>query len=349
MFFAATDHGKSITNLAVSDVEIRDDSQPPGAILGFRNESQLPLRLGLVVDTSDSVKDRISFEQATATKFLQEVVGDKGDLAFVVGVNSSVFLVQDFTEDRTLSSRALNRTRTWRSNGSVGRGCLRSRQVGRPSRVPARCPDSGRDQRWRRQLERSSLSSKPLREPNTAKSLSTPSAPGMACQRSLAPFVGDHALRTLSELTGGSAFMPGSARHLNGSLADLQQVIRGRYLISYKPVSFHRDGRYRTIDIEAQKDGRKLKVFARKGYYASALPNRFDGPLKLLGRDLLPDVAHVPDRLRPVIRHEQRPSFASVTPTGRPHTSPSPVVKPVRKSSYSPVAWPSFMGRRITS
>jgi hypothetical protein len=83
---------------------------------------------------------------------------------------------------------------------------------------------------------------------------------------------GDHALRTLSELTGGAAYMPRSARRLHGSLADLQQVIRGRYLVSYKPASFQRDGRYRTTEIEAQKDGRKLQVFARKGYYASAKP-----------------------------------------------------------------------------
>lgn len=84
--------------------------------------------------------------------------------------------------------------------------------------------------------------------------------------------VGDHALRTLAELTGGTAFVPGSLRRLGHSLADLQEVIRGRYLVSYKPASFQRDDRYRTIDIEAQKDGRKLTVFARKGYYASAAP-----------------------------------------------------------------------------
>jgi VWFA-related protein len=81
--------------------------------------------------------------------------------------------------------------------------------------------------------------------------------------------LGDHALKTMSELTGGASFMPGSLRNLNGSLADLQQVIRGRYLVSYKPASFQRDGRYRAIDIKAEKEGRKLKVYARKGYYAS--------------------------------------------------------------------------------
>ena len=81
--------------------------------------------------------------------------------------------------------------------------------------------------------------------------------------------LGDHSLQTLAELTGGAAFMPGSIHRLNGSLADLQQVLRGRYLVSYKPAQFERDGRYRSIDITAQKEGHKLRVYARKGYYAS--------------------------------------------------------------------------------
>jgi len=67
--------------------------------------------------------------------------------------------------------------------------------------------------------------------------------------------------------------MPGSIHRLNGSLTDLQQVIRGRYLVSYKPASFRLDGRYRAIDIKAEKDGHKFKVYARKGYYASPLTN----------------------------------------------------------------------------
>jgi hypothetical protein len=46
-------------------------------------------------------------------------------------------------------------------------------------------------------------------------------------------------------------------------------VIRSRYLISYKPTLFSRNGEYRTIDINAQKAGRKLRVYARRGYYAT--------------------------------------------------------------------------------
>ena len=82
--------------------------------------------------------------------------------------------------------------------------------------------------------------------------------------------LGDRALQTISELTGGAAYRPGSVSRLNGSLSELQEVIRSRYLISYRPASFHRDGRYRPVDIIAEKNGHKLRVYARRGYYASA-------------------------------------------------------------------------------
>ena len=76
-------------------------------------------------------------------------------------------------------------------------------------------------------------------------------------------------MKTLAELTGGAAFAPGTVQRLNGCFNDLQQVIRSRYLISYKPALFKRDGHYRSIDIKVEKDGHKLHVYARKGYFAS--------------------------------------------------------------------------------
>ena len=79
---------------------------------------------------------------------------------------------------------------------------------------------------------------------------------------------GNRALKALAEQSGGAAFMPGAVSNLKHSLAELQQVIRSRYLISYKPARFQLDGHFRKIDITAQKSGRKLRVYARKGYYA---------------------------------------------------------------------------------
>ncbi len=86
VFFAATDHGKSVTDLTREDVGIRDDQKSPAIVTAFRNQAQLPLRLGIIIDTSESVASRFSFEQHAATDFLQKVLTDKNDLAFVVGV-----------------------------------------------------------------------------------------------------------------------------------------------------------------------------------------------------------------------------------------------------------------------
>lgn len=230
-----------------------------------------PLRLGLIVDTSDSVRDRFSFEEAAATKFLQEVVVGKDDLAFVVGVSNSVLLVQDFTADQTLSAHAVNQlapgggTALWDAVAFAADKLATHPEVQPAARilvVISDGEDNSSGMTLKQAIERAQHGEVAVYTVSTRDGLEE--EPGA--------LLGNHALRTLSELTGGTAFAPGSARYLDGSLADLQQVIRGRYLVSYKPASFQRDGRYRTIDIGAQKDGRPLKVFARKGYYASAVP-----------------------------------------------------------------------------
>jgi Ca-activated chloride channel family protein len=270
IFFAAMDHGKPITNLVPSDVEIRDDNQPPVTILGFRNESELPLRLGLVVDTSASITDRLSFELAAATKFLRDVVVDKDDLAFVVGVNNAVRLVQDFTVDQSLSSQALSQlapgggTALWDAVAFAADKLATHPESEPVARILVVISD-GEDNSSSATLKQAIATAQ-----NGEVAVYTVSTSELL-EREYSVPVGDRALSTLSDLTGGAAFAPGSARHLDSSLADLQQVIRGRYLVSYKPASFQRDGRYRSIDLAAEKDGRNLQIIARKGYYAPAL------------------------------------------------------------------------------
>lgn len=268
ILFAATDRGASTANLTAADIEVLDDNRPPQAILGFRNESQLPLRLGLIIDTSNSVTDRFSFEQAAATKFLEAVVTTKDDLAFVVGVNNSVLMVQDFSGDQARMARAISQlapgggTALW---DAVAFGA--EKLAGRPETQPVArvlvVISDGEDNSSSGTLKEAIANA--LRGEVAVYTVSTRDM----TQEDSSAVLGDHALRTLSELTGGAGFVPGSIRRLKGSLADLQQVIRGRYLVSYKPSSFTRDGRYRAIDIKAEKDGHKLKIYARKGYYAS--------------------------------------------------------------------------------
>jgi len=274
VFFAATDHGRSVTNLTASEVKIRDNSQLPESILAFRNESELPLRLGLIIDISNSVTDRFRFEQEAASKFLKTVLIGKGDLGFVVGVNNSVLVEQDFTADQTLTDRAVGQlvpgggTALWDAVAFASDKLDQRPETQPVARMLVVISDGqdnsskstlkqaiGRAQQGEVAVYTVSTRDRTHEEPNG--------------HEGSGGLIGDHALKTLSELTGGSAFMPGSVHALNGSLADLQQVIRGRYFVSYKPSSFQLDGRYRAIDIKAEKDGRKLTVYARKGYYAS--------------------------------------------------------------------------------
>jgi len=270
MLFTATDHGKSVTNLSLSDIEIRDDNQPPETILGFHNVTQLPLRIGLIIDMSNSVIDRFSFEQGAASKFLETVVTDKNDLSFVIGFNSSVLLVQDFTPDQTLTARAVAQlapgggTALWDAVDFAADKLATRPELQPVARVLVVISD-GDDNSSSVSLQQAIWAAQ--RGQVAIYTVSTKE--GFDEQSN--PLLGNRALKTLSEQTGGAIFKPGSLGGLIRSLADLQQVLRGRYLVYYRPSSSKPDGRYHAVDIKAEKDGHKLKVYARKGYHASAL------------------------------------------------------------------------------
>src|SRR5437016_7115269 len=86
VLFIATDrHGKFVRNLNQGDFAILDDHQPPQSIENFRRETDLPIQLGLLVDTSGSVHGRFDFEQQAAVDFLQHTVRAHFDKAFVMG------------------------------------------------------------------------------------------------------------------------------------------------------------------------------------------------------------------------------------------------------------------------
>ena len=269
ILFAATDHGKSVTNLTTADIGVHDNGKSPNAILNFRNEAQLPLRLGLVIDTSNSVKDRFKFEQAAAIRFLEKVVTDTNDLAFVLAVNNSVLMVQDFTSDRTQTAHAINElapgggTALWDAVNYATEK-LASRAETQPvARVLVVISD-GEDNSSGATLKE--VIATALQSEVVVYTVSTRDVSNEEESAEL----GDRALKTISDLTGGASYVPGAVAHLNRSLSQLQEVIRSRYLISYKPAEFARDGRYRPIDITAEKNGHKLRVYARRGYYASA-------------------------------------------------------------------------------
>ena len=268
VFFAATDRGGSVTGLTDRDIRIRDNLMPPAVVTGFRNESELPLNLGLVIDTSASVKESFKFEQNAAINFLQRVMTSTNDSAFVIGFANSVLLVQDSTNNQNLISHAIGQlapsggTALWDAV-SFAADKLRSQKEAHPVVkilvVISDGADNSSSETFKDAIKRVQDGEVIVYTVSTRDTNET----------DLESTVGDRAMKVLAQLSGGAAFTPDSVRGLNNSLAALQQVIRSRYLVSYKPTLFKRDGQYHAIDIAAEKNGRKLRVFARTGYFAA--------------------------------------------------------------------------------
>jgi Ca-activated chloride channel homolog len=269
VFFSATDNGRSVTNLGLGDVKILDDHKPPATVVSFRSESDLPLRLGLLIDTSASVQERFSFEQNAAINFMNQVATGTGDLAFVAGFSNSVVLAKDFTSDLKELEHGIHQlvpvggTAIWDAIAFAA-DKLGERHEGRPVArilvVISDGDDNTSSATLKQAIERAE------RDEVIVYTVSTRHSDANSQQSDP---TGSRALKVLAQLTGGVAFFPGSAGHLNRTLAELQQMIRSRYLISYRPALFNPDGRYRPIAIIAEKSGRKLKVNARKGYYST--------------------------------------------------------------------------------
>jgi len=266
LFFTATEHGKSVTDLKQAEVVLRDDGRAPQSIRGFRSESGLPLRLGLLIDTSVSVTDRFSFEQKAAINFLQQVVSGKEDRAFVAGFSNTLVMVQDFTGDQDQLAKGINQlvpvggTALWDAVAFAADKLAaekESQPVARILVVFSDGDDNSSSVTLKQAIEHAE------RDDVIVYTVSTREAdPGNDLV-----LAGNHAMRVLAELTGGTAFFPGSQSRFTHSLVDLQEVIRGRYLIAYKPAEFQHDGRYRSIALTAARSGRKVKVYCRKGYY----------------------------------------------------------------------------------
>src|SRR5438128_4546888 len=99
LFIATDKHGKFVRNLDEKDFSILDDHKPPQSILEFHRETDLPINLALLIDTSGSVRSRFDFEQQAAIDFLKQTVRPNFDKAFVMGFNAHSQIMQDFTDN----------------------------------------------------------------------------------------------------------------------------------------------------------------------------------------------------------------------------------------------------------
>jgi VWFA-related protein len=277
VFSVLNRRNKFITDLNKEDFTIREDGKPHD-ILTFGRQTDLPLRVGILLDTSNSIRDRLKFEQEAAIDFVHNVIRRKKDMAFLMSFDSEAGLVEEFTDDAGKLTEAVSKLRAGGGTalyGSIRYAC-REKLMNPP--LPR-----GESPQVRRVLVVISdgIDTDPG-GPLRSEAIE-------ACQRAETAIYavststdwlsvtgdkpkkyhmtdGDKVLEQLAEDCGGRAFYPYRIDDLARSFADIDQELRSQYQITYEPANKRADGRFRAIRIEVDRKG--LEVRARKGYYA---------------------------------------------------------------------------------
>lgn len=262
VLFIATDrHGKFVRNLNENDFAILDDHKPPQAIVSFTRQTDLPLQLGLLVDTSGSVRSRFDFEQDAAIEFLKQVIRPQFDRAFVMGFSSHSQVTQDFTDNVALLSVGVHHLRNGGGTAlydAIYHACKdkMKNKTDRPLRRALIVVSDGEDNQS--EVSKAQAIEMAQRAEVIIYAISTDDS-GLVLR-------GDQALQQLADATGGRAFFPYKQKDVTHSFAAIEDELRSQYVVSYHPADFDADGRYRSIEITALK--KDLQVRARKGYFA---------------------------------------------------------------------------------
>jgi Ca-activated chloride channel homolog len=266
LVFTVTDkHGHYIKGLTEQDFKILDDRKPPQEILSFHSETDLPMQIGLLIDTSQSVRERFKFEQQAAIDFLKQTLRRNYDQAFVMGFDVTPKVTQDFTDDMEKLSAGISRlqlgslTAMYDAVYDACRDKLRKQPQAGPVRRVIILLSDGDD---------------------NASSVTRGKAIEMAQQAEVSVYTistsltrsgghGQKNLESLADATGGRSYVPVQLTGVTNSFASIQEELRSQYSVSYKPAGFKLDGHYRTIEIEAQNQ-KGLRIRSRKGYRSQA-------------------------------------------------------------------------------
>jgi Ca-activated chloride channel family protein len=262
VIFTVTDkHNKFIKDLKQTQFKILDNNRPPRQIMNFSAETDLPLRVGLLIDASNSIRDRFLFEQDAAIAFLHQIIRPKTDKAFVLAFDEVWDLTQDFTNDLDKLTKGVKVIRPGGGTAlwdAVFYACrdklMKERETG-PVRRAIILVSDGDDNQSR--VLRQEAIEMAQRAGVIVYTIST--------NLSNNPDEGDRSLKMLAETTGGQAFFPFKLQDVANAFHDINEELRSQYSVFYKPDNFEANGQFRPIQIVAEN--KKFKVRAKKGYY----------------------------------------------------------------------------------
>ena len=263
MLYTVSDKkGRFVTDLTRDDFLILETKREQ-KILEFTAESDLPLRLGILVDSSNSIRDRFRFQQEAAIEFINQVVRPRQDKALIVSFDSAAELVADLTGDTDVLSKAI---RGLRPGGGTAMF----------DAMFYACRDKLMQDQPRHKFRRAMIV---LGDgDDNASRYTRDQALEMAQKADVVVYAistnntkidrdGDKVLRYFAEETGGVAFFPFKVQDLSQSFENISNELRHQYNVLYRPEPMKTDGLYHKVDIKV-KGRKELVVRARKGYYA---------------------------------------------------------------------------------
>src|SRR5579862_3897818 len=271
LFVTVRDKHKAIvTGLTKDDFQVFEDGQPQ-EITNFSAESDLPITLGILLDTSGSEYYMLGAEKEAGSRFLARVLR-KGDLAMIMTFDTDVDLLADFTDDRGVLDRAINRAQiNAPSGGMIAQGPLPSSGGGGTNFYDAvylAAHDKLSDEAGRKAIivltDAEDTGSK-LRLTDAIE----------AAQRTdtvvhvllVAADGGDQSVaRRLTDETGGRMIIVRNEKNLEQAFDEISEELRFQYTIGYIPTNKKHDGSYRKIKVEMKN--KDYSVLTRRGYYA---------------------------------------------------------------------------------
>src|SRR5665213_1538604 len=263
LFFTVTDkHGHFIRNLNESNFSLLDDHMAPAEVYSFTQQTNLPLRVGLMIDTSSSIRSRFQFEQNAAVEFLLSVLRPKIDKAFVMGFDVTPDITQGYSNNGDLLSAGIRKLAP--GGGTALYDAVYS--ACRDELLPLHGPplirkviillSDGEDNQSHATLDDAV---KMCQRASTAiYTISTNDSPSRDR--------GDDILKSMALVTGGRAFDPPRMEDVSSAFQGIQEELRSQYSLVYKPAEFKADGSFRPIFLTAYD--RKYKVRVQKGYFA---------------------------------------------------------------------------------
>ena len=267
LLYTVTDKkGRFVSNLTRDDFEIIENKKSQ-KILEFTAETDLPLRLAILVDTSNSIRERFRFIQEAATDFIATVMRPGTDKAVVVSFDTSPELVADLTDDSVAITKAIRDLRPGGGTAlydAIFYACRDKLMVDQPRDKFRRALivlSDGDDNQSRYTREQA------LEMAHKADAVIYTISTNITHLETS----GDKVLKRYAEETGGIAFFPFKAEDLGQSFENIANELRHQYNVFYRPEPLRTDGLYHPVEIKV-KERKELMVRARHGYYAPTLP-----------------------------------------------------------------------------